>query len=295
MIPLAEPPETTALPLVDFTGSDEIRRTVTDKLNVLPFFVEHRLGDHPLFALDRLVELCRMLPEDRVEYNAGDLPVSVDPDQTPQNGLSPDETIRRIAECSSWLVLKNVECDPAYGALLRECLAPLRQWAPDLRGEEGFVFVSSPGSVTPYHIDPECNFLLQVRGTKTVRMYDGRDRDLLTEPELERFYAGAARNLKLAGSAAEPWTFELPAGRGLHFPVTYPHWVKNGPEVSVSFSVTFRTDASDRREVLYRMHHRLRRLGLKPAPIGTAPRREAMQYGAFRGLRAVKKAAGGRS
>ena len=46
-------------------------------------------------------------------------------------------------------------------------------------GLEGFIFVSSPGSVTPYHIDPERNFLLQVRGNKTMHMFDGSDRSLL--------------------------------------------------------------------------------------------------------------------
>src|SRR5262245_63771662 len=79
-----------------------------------PFVVRHRLTDHPLFALPRLIELARMLPEDRVEYNAGDVPVSLDPARTPRTGLSIDETIRRIEECRSWMVFKNVERDPEY-------------------------------------------------------------------------------------------------------------------------------------------------------------------------------------
>ena len=36
------------------------------------------------------------------------------------------------------------------------------------------------------------------------------------------------------------FTFELNPGDGLHFPLTWPHWVKNGNEVSISFSITFR-------------------------------------------------------
>ena len=31
---------------------------------------------------------------------------------------------------------------------------------------EAFIFISSPNTVTPYHMDPEYNFLLQIRGTK---------------------------------------------------------------------------------------------------------------------------------
>src|SRR5262249_59171553 len=62
----------------------------------LPFVVRHGLSDHPLFALPRLIELARALPADPVEYNAGDVPVSLDPARTPRTGLSIDETIRRI-------------------------------------------------------------------------------------------------------------------------------------------------------------------------------------------------------
>ncbi len=88
-----------------------------------PFLVRHHLCDHPLFALPRLLELARALPEAQVEYNAGDLPLSQDPKLTPRNGLSIEETVRRIAECRSWMALKNVETDPAYGELLHGCLS----------------------------------------------------------------------------------------------------------------------------------------------------------------------------
>src|SRR4051794_26219500 len=82
--------------------------------NRAPFLIGHHLVDHPLFTLPRLVELAQRLPEKQIEYNAGKLPVSVDPSQTPRNGLSVEETIRRIEECQSWMVLKYVETDPAY-------------------------------------------------------------------------------------------------------------------------------------------------------------------------------------
>src|SRR6478609_2674154 len=69
-----------------------------------PFLIGHRLADHPLFALPRLLELARTLPEKNVEYNAGEVPVSCDPSQTPRTGLSIEETVRRIEECKSWMV-----------------------------------------------------------------------------------------------------------------------------------------------------------------------------------------------
>ncbi|MCA9054675.1 MAG: transcription factor, partial [Planctomycetaceae bacterium] len=164
-----------------------------------PFVIGHRLSSHPLFEVERLLELAQRLPARCIEYNAGELPVSIEHEQTPMNGLSAEETIRRIEECKSWIVLKYVEQDPAYGELLQQCLDEVRPHsepiAPGMCGAQAFVFLTSPGSVTPYHIDPEHNFLLQVRGAKTVHMYDGRDRRLLTEQHLENFYRDRGRNM----------------------------------------------------------------------------------------------------
>jgi hypothetical protein len=258
-----------------------------EHFNRLPFLVRHRLEHEPLFALERLIELAKALPEDRVEYNAGDVPISLDPRRTPRTGLSVEETIRGIEECRSWMALKNVERDPRYARLLDRCLDEIQERSeplcPGMRMREGFIFVSSPGSVTPYHIDPEHNFLLQIRGTKTVSLFDGDDRGLLSERELEAFYARGHRNLAFQDTnQAMAHAFELAPGDALYFPVTWPHWVRNGPKVSVSFSITFRTASSDRREILFRINQTLRRLRLQPRPVGRSPRADDTKYLLYR-------------
>jgi hypothetical protein len=248
-----------------------------------PFLVKHSLCGHPLFRIERLLDLCKSLPEECLEYNAGELPVSISHAHTPRNGLSPDETIRRIAECKSWLVLKYVERDPEYRRLLEECLADTRPLAepitPGMCHAQAFVFITSPRSVTPLHVDPEHNFLLQIHGAKTIHMYDGRRRDVVSEQQLEGFYCDRGRNIEHRPEMEQHrWTHVLTPGLGLHFPVTYPHWVQNGEDVSVSFSITFRTPDLDRRRALYRMNDRLRRWGLSPAPVGSRPMRDACLY-----------------
>lgn len=249
-----------------------------------PFAIRHHLGDHALFELPRLVALAATLPADRLEYNAGDLPLTVDPARTPGNGLSAEETLRRIAECRSWMVLKNVERDAAYRQLLMECLAEVRPLcAPGqefMRDLEAFVFVSSPGAVTPYHMDPEQNFLLQIRGTKTMQVFDPA---VVQAAELERFHSGGHRNLVHRDEhAAQAETFELRPGMGLHVPACAPHWVRNGPDVSVSFSITFRNPASQRQAQVHALNARLRSLGLHPAPAGASAWRDAAKQWAWR-------------
>jgi hypothetical protein len=74
-----------------------------------------------------------------------------------------------------------------------------------------------------------------------------------------------------------------------------PHWVQNGPEVSISFSVTFRTAETDRREILYRIHHRLRKMGITPPRVGAYPWRDQSLFLAFDAVRRAKKLLTGRS
>jgi hypothetical protein len=271
--------------------------TFDAKFNRQPFTVGHNLVDHPLFSLPRLIELAQKLPQRKVEYNSGNLPVSQDPSKTPLNGLSIPETIRRIEECKSWMVLKNVELDDEYSDLLSNCLAEIRgcsdHVSPGMKHQAGFIFISSPGSVTPYHIDPENNFLLQIRGSKTVYMFPQNDRELLTEENLEAFFTGGHRNLPF-----EDWyntrseKFELLPSDGLHFPVAAPHWVQNGPEVSISFSVTFQTKDSTDRRSLHRLNKSLRKFGLKPSNVGASPLRDRMKLAIVSGVRGAKRIVG---
>lgn len=261
--------------------TDEMRGAFGER----PFLVEHRLCGHPLFELPRLVELAQRLPASQVEYNPGDLPVSQDPARTPRNGLSADETIRRIETCRSWLVLKDVQAAPEYAELLDRCLAQVRACAnlTYMSDRAAFIFVSSPGAVTPYHMDPEENFLLQLRGRKTVHVWDAADRSVLSEQELERFFTGAHRNLAFKESyQAKARSFALQPGSGVHVPLTAPHWVMNGPEVSVSFSITFQTRASQRRTQAHRVNARLRRWGLAPFPVGRSALRDGLKQLAYR-------------
>lgn len=265
--------------------------------NRRPFKIGHNLVGHPLFELPRLVELSKQLPESRVEYSLGKVPVDHGAKEAPKTGLSPEETIRQIEECQSWMVLKNVEMVPEYRELLDACLNQVGLYsekvAPGMYLREGFIFVTSPESVTPYHTDPENNFLLQIRGPKYVHMWDPDDRVVAPEECLENLFSGGPRNMEYKEAfAAREEKFELLPGDGLHFPVAAPHWVQNGPEVSISFSITFRTDDSARRESLHRMNRKLRSFGITPSPYGQSACRDAMKYSLVRCARGLKRLAG---
>ena len=268
------------------TDADTFRAS----FNRRPFTIQHHLADHPLFSLEKLVTLAKGLPSEHVKYNSGDLAVTEGLYEGPQTGLTIEETVYQIEQCNSWMVIKWIEKDPEYGELLNQCLDEIQCFSepldPGMCKREGFIFISSPGAITPFHMDPEYNFLLQIRGRKTVHLFDGSDRSILSEEDLEAFSTREHFHLTFRDEFEEKsLVFDLTPGLGLHFPVTAPHWVKNGDQVSVSLSITFRTSASERRSIVYDFNSRLRRLGLRPSPFGRSYLRDSVKFQTYRVLR----------
>jgi hypothetical protein len=260
--------------------------------NRRPFLFRHNRSRHPLFELPRLVELSKELHDRFVEFNAGKIPISLPNwENTPCTGLSAEGTILNADTVCSWMVLKRAEQNPDYAKLLNACLEEIQLLSepiePGMCEREAAIFVSSPSSITPYHIDHEINFLLQLRGNKTISVFSAGDRAVLSERQLEHHFSGPAihRNISFLESYQDRATvFDLREGFGLHIPTTAPHWVKNGEQVSVSLSVSFKTRASLRRGNVYRMNAMLRRLGVSPTPWNQSPARDLLKHEAYRVL-----------
>lgn len=249
---------------------DDARETLAGAYPETPVKLPHTLLGHPLLTLDALVGLSQRLPAKSVEYNLARLPIGVDPAETPSNNLSAAETIRSIEENGSWMVLKNVEQDTAYKVLLANTLEQIRPVVEDVTGRmldlEAFIFVSSPGAVTPYHFDPEHNILLQLRGSKTMTVFPADDPRFASGPSHELFHMGEHhRNLPWQEDFAEHgMAVRLTPGDAIYVPVKSPHWVLNGPEVSISLSVTWRSDWSANEAQARLANHYLRKAGLNP-------------------------------
>jgi hypothetical protein len=234
-----------------------------------PLRVEHALAADPRLTIDALVALAARHPEDLVEHNLGRIDVTVPDGDAPRLPRSGADVLAEIAGNDSWLVLKNVEHHASYRALIDQILDGVEPLVPadegtDLR-REAFVFVSAPGAITPAHTDPEHNFLLQVRGSKT--MHVGAFDDAASRAEaLERYYAGHHRNIARVPSDLRPYA--LQPGEGIYVPPDAPHWVRNGDDVSVSLSITWRTPTTERRSRLWAVNHELRERGKRPKAPG---------------------------
>jgi len=271
--------------------------TFRENIGQRPFTIAHRLTAHPLLSLPNLIELSRRLPAENVRYNRGDVQPSQRIYTAAKNGLSIEETIRQIEDCGSWLVLRFVEQDPEYRALVDECLDEIQTLSepvmPGMCKREGFIFITSPGSVTPFHADPEYNFLMQIRGTKKASMFDVADRSIVSEEVLEKYLAEGPFCGEFKDEyQRKAFEFDLHPGDGLHFPLNWPHWVKNGDEVSISFSVTFRTPQSERTSCIYSVNHQLRKRGFNPTAHGKSALLDSAKFNAYRAIRRAKSLLG---
>lgn len=129
------------------------------------FKCKHDLLQNPLLRIENIRNLASSLPSRSYEFQSGQAPLALpDISRTPKTGLDFLATIDSLDEVSSWVVLKNIEQDKAYADFLKQELNSVQKtWQPDLepiQQLEGFIFLSSRQAITPYHMDPEHNFLL---------------------------------------------------------------------------------------------------------------------------------------
>jgi hypothetical protein len=131
------------------------------------------------------------------------------------------------------------------------------------------VFLASPNVTTPYHIDHESNFLLQIYGAKDLSLHNPGESGIVPEEQLENFYAGDFEAAQYRPELQHLGTiFRMEPGTAVHHPPLAPHWVQNGDQVSVSVSIGFCMKDIDRRARIYQVNHFMRHLGMKPTPPG---------------------------
>ncbi len=255
------------------------------------FKFDHGLDGHPLFALDSLRALARRMPDHGDTYwSNGPVEVTAGWETGRDGRLSLDDTIAHIRDNNSLVILKHVEQDPVFAPLLQRFLGRVVELAgPRMRDDvvvgEVLVLISSPGRLTPYHIDAETNFLVQVAGDKTFCLFDGSDRTLLGHDELERFFAGDHSGARYrAERQGDATMYELRAGDAVHIPSFAPHWARNHDSVSVALSVNYELRSILQLGRVYRMNHLLRRAGLAPAPPGVSPWRDRIKLASASGV-----------
>jgi hypothetical protein len=234
----------------------------------------HSLHEDDRLRLEAIADLADRLPRTSIICDTAAQPLLVPQGGPPRGALArPGDVIRNLDEANAWLTLLNIEADPLYADLMNSVLDGLeaamigRQGR--MRRRVGFIFVSSPNSVTPAHFDIEHSLLMQVRGAKTVsfgRFASDGDR----RHEVDRYWESS--HGRIEALPEELASYPMTPGRGVYIPPIAPHWVHNGPAISLSVTLTYFTAATDRDILVEAFNARLRRMHRHPrVPGQSAP------------------------
>jgi hypothetical protein len=233
---------------------------------------------HDLHLDDRLTlaavaDLADRLPRRSVIADTAAQPLLVPQGGPPRGALErPGDVIRDLHNANAWLTLLNVEDDPGMADIMNTQLDQLESGMTarqakrvKMRKRVAFVFVSSPNSVTPVHFDIEHSLLMQVSGSKTVSI--GRfESDAARRHEFDRYWDGAHGRIETLQPEEAAYT-TMP-GRAVYIPPGTPHWVHNGPDISLSVTLTYFTAATVRENRVESFNALLRRRHMKPREPG---------------------------
>jgi hypothetical protein len=280
-------PVKTPIPAPVFAGGhDEFRRLY----NRSCFQFHHRLSGHPLFELPRLATLAEtLLREDgpgSVRRFSSDAAISMKWSEMRHKGLREEisQAIEDLEKSGSWLLLYRTQTDPEYRVLMEQIITEIGEMtgaplAEQVTWKDAYIFMASPGSVTPYHIDHESTFLFQIRGQREANIWD---RSVVTDPELEDYYRGntAAANYNQENQSKAN-VYSMAAGTGVHHPCLAPHAFKNGPTYSIALGVHFCLRDWDRQARIHQINACLRRFRFQPTPPGRSAWRDRAKIGAL--------------
>lgn len=280
----------------DHPGEREYQITPVDKENFSSFGIHttrHNYHLHPMFQLDALKELSHYLMERRLCRFIGsnvDFGSAFDHQDKHLGGKSLDQFYEQIEEPKSWIALYNVQAHPEYDRLLKEIMAKFRHLVEheqkNIFNVAGFIFISAPPSVTPFHIDRENNFWMQIKGRKALTVFDHNDRNLVSSEAVEQFILNQSLEKVRYKEEFKPYghTFLTQPGDGVYFPATSPHmtettteWVTPGDGVSVSIGVVFYTEETRRQARIYQCNNVLRKFGINPNPPGASTLGDAVK------------------
>ncbi len=255
------------------------------------FKFAHKLVGHPALSIENLAKALPALPTERVYFSERLLKNGDDFESKlcveAPNSRPIAEIIENIRVSDSYVMVNGPEAHPSFAPLYRELIADVEK-AMRQRGvghqaidPRLYLFIASPNSITPFHIDRYSSFLMQFRGSKSVTVFPQWDERVVSAENREAYVARSKTQL--------PWnqenetlatTFAFKPGEAIHTPFTAGHHVRNGAEdISISMSIFFNTPQNLAWRNALSFNHMarplLRRFGMSPAPVGRNAWRDA--------------------
>ena len=256
-----------------------------------PFLFSHNLDSNELFTTSSVEKLADIWSRDGDKKGFFYLDRKFREWGSEDHKASLVEAFRHSDLSRMRMKLSFIHTQPGYSQILETMTGELSQltgvdlpkkYKPPMET----LFLSSPNEFTPYHIDSEDSFLLQIQGTKAIYIFDGSDSEILNVRDIEKYWAQNQIDLR-DEIRSRATRFEMEPGTGVHIPMHFPHMVESGPISSMSLSIGYESVGFDRN--LYRVNHQLRKLGLNPAPPGKHKVIDDTKMAVFAGARTLSR------
>lgn len=273
----------------------------TALLDRSPFAFKQHLVKHPALKLDHLAHVIPEIKQELVYFSDRKMGKGEDFERAITDGREHgriEEVIQNLQHADGYIMIREPESHPAFRELHDELVEDITQTIR-ARGHgqapidpRSYIFISSPGSVTPFHFDRASNFLFQIQGSKEVTVFPSWDPRVITQTEYERHGERISGALQWKpDSEALGVPFHCQPGDALHIPFVAGHHVKNGPEVSVTLSIFFNDTHTQAQLDALRFNHRVRKrlqpMRLGPLPVGRFRWLDRMKSMAYRRLAGV--------
>ncbi|MEO0366892.1 MAG: cupin-like domain-containing protein [Pseudomonadota bacterium] len=245
--------------------------------------LKHSFDQHPELTLEALRDLALRLNarnEGHVKF--------IDPDANvdsafiletkSHDGRSIDDVFDSIDTPGTWLAIYQAQDDPKFktvvDAVINSAAALLSGREAEIFDVDAYIFISKAPSVTPFHIDRENNFLLQIRGNKRMSVWDPQDRKAVSAAGVENWIVKQTlQDVEFTEDKLQHAVIDgqIGPGEGVFMPSTAPHMTRTEDEssdadVSVTVGFVFYTKATQRRANILAFNTILRFLGITPNP-----------------------------
>lgn len=259
--------------------------------------LRHNYYEHPLLSFDALTSLAERL----YKKNSGQvrfvskgvkLDSAFKTTHENQSQSSIKDIFKNMANPGSWIALWAIQSEPEYKKLLWEIVDSVEgDWKsqdPGVLEVIGYVFISSPPSVTPFHVDSENNFLLQLAGKKGFAVWNPNESSVVSDEAVEewivhRSLAKVKYQPEFMGSAVVDDVLE--SGDGIYMPSTAPHLTHAEEDLataenpySITLAVVFYTRNTRKLAYIYSVNQLLRKLGFAPKPAEVNKLQDMFKY-----------------
>jgi len=246
--------------------------------------LRHNFSGHPGLTIEALRGLAnRLQARDRSHVKFIDPSARVDSRLHHRTDAPDGRTIDQVFDSldtpGTYIAIYEAQADPEFRQVVDDVIGAGKRLLSGDHAEifdtDAYVFISCAPTVTPFHIDRENNFFLQLRGTKHMSVWQPDDRETVPEAAVEGWIVHQTLEDVVLDEARLPHAAidgDLESGEGVFMPPTSAHMTQTetpGGEVSVSVGFVFYSKASKRRANIHAWNAIQRRLGLTPASPGT--------------------------